>query len=173
MTKVRLLGQKISARSTRRSPVYLPRLVSQELLYCHCCGKYLSRHQQAWIMTVMPAMCDHHSPEIQSRAIHALGDLVLIKGLRHDETFLSNVTELLVRKTNEVRQVIFHKQSLNVNAAKMRNDLIYGIACLADAMRSTMLERANQQTPFVFDVFAAEEIAFFYQLMDSVKVSLF
>lgn len=26
-------------------------------------------------MTVMPAMCDHPSPDVQSNAIHALGDL--------------------------------------------------------------------------------------------------
>ena len=124
-------------------------------------------------MTIMPGMCDHNCAEVQSKAIHALGDLVLIRGLRQDENFLSNITELLVRKTDEARSIIFQKSSTNPNASKVRNDLIYGIACLSDAMRSTMLENYDefQRTPFVYEVFSPEDICYCFQLMHSVKVS--
>jgi hypothetical protein len=76
-------------------------------------------------MTVMPIMCNHTCSEVQSKAIHALGDLVLIRGLRQDETFLSNITELLVRKTAENEHVIFHKLPVNPNASKNMDNKFY------------------------------------------------
>jgi len=137
--------------------------------------QHLQRHQQAWIMTVMPAMCDHSSQEVQSKAIHALGDLILIRGLRQDENFLSNITELLARKITEMRPIIFDKSNPNPNSSKVRNDLIYAIACLSDAMRSSMLENHGllADGPYVYEIFSPEDIGNFFQLLHSVKETSF
>lgn len=42
----------------------------------------LGQSRQIWLMSVLPGMCDHPDEMVQTRALHALGDLVLIRGLR-------------------------------------------------------------------------------------------
>ena len=97
---------------------------------------------------------------------------MLVKALRQDDNFLCNITELLVRKTEEYRELIFQKTNPSPNASKFRNDLIYGIACLSDAMRCTMLENEASNIPFIYEVFGEDEKRHFFKLMTYVKVSI-
>ena len=96
---------------------------------------------------------------------------MLVRALRQDDNFLCNITELLVRKTEEYRELIFQKTNPSPNASKFRNDLIYGIACLSDAMRCTMLENEPSNIPFIYEVFGEDEKRHFFKLMTYVKVS--
>ena len=42
----------------------------------------LNSKQQGWLMSVVPSMCNHPDEQIETKAIHAVGDMILIKGLR-------------------------------------------------------------------------------------------
>ena len=97
---------------------------------------------------------------------------MLVRALRQDDNFLCNITELLVRKTEEYRELIFQKTNPSPNASKFRNDLIYGIACLSDAMRCTMLENEPSNIPFIYEVFGEDEKRHFFKLMTYVKVRM-
>ena len=122
-------------------------------------------------MSVMPDMCNHSDIEVQTRAIKALGDLVLIQAMRSDENFLNSVTNVLLKKTIEHKDLIFTSNPHDLSS-KVRNDLIYAIACLADAMRLTMEERLLEDTnelPFVYEIFSEAEIKCFFDLMSLSK----
>ena len=82
-------------------------------------------------MSVVPSMCNHPDEQIETKAIHAVGDMILIKGLREDPGFVGNITEILLRKTKEKSEKIFSQSTIdNTLRSKFRNDLIYSIACI-------------------------------------------
>jgi len=122
-------------------------------------------------MSVMPDMCNHSDIDVQSRAIKALGDLVLIQAMRSDENFLNSATNVLLKKTLEHKDLIFTSNPHDLSS-KVRNDLIYAIACLADGMRLTMEERSAEDSsdlPFVYEIFSESEIKCFFELMNLSK----
>ena len=91
----------------------------------------LNSKQQGWLMSVVPSMCNHPDEQIETKAIHAVGDMILIKGLREDPGFVGNITEILLRKTKEKSEKIFSQSTIdNTLRSKFRNDLIYSIACI-------------------------------------------
>ena len=93
----------------------------------------LNSKQQGWLMSVVPSMCNHPDEQIETKAIHAVGDMILIKGLREDPGFVGNITEILLRKTKEKSEKIFSQSTIdNTLRSKFRNDLIYSIACIGN-----------------------------------------
>ena len=40
----------------------------------------LSKREQGWIMSVVPSLSNHPDEQIESKSIHAVGDMILIKG---------------------------------------------------------------------------------------------
>ena len=93
----------------------------------------LNSKQQGWLMSVVPSMCNHTDEQIETKAIHAVGDMILIKGLREDPGFVGNITEILLRKTKEKAEKIFSQSTIdNTLRSKFRNDLIYSIACIGE-----------------------------------------
>lgn len=132
---------------------------------------HLNNRQQGWVMSVMPDMCNHSDIDVQSRAIKALGDLVLIQAMRSDENFLNSATNVLLKKTLEHKDLIFTSNPHDLSS-KVRNDLIYAIACLVDGMRLTMEERSTEDSsdfPFVYEIFSESEIKCFFELMNLSK----
>ena len=101
----------------------------------------LNSKQQGWLMSVVPSMCNHPDEQIETKAIHAVGDMILIKGLREDPGFVGNITEILLRKTKEKSEKIFSQSTIdNTLRSKFRNDLIYSIACIGKIRFSENLD---------------------------------
>ena len=58
-------------------------------------------------------MCDHRDELVETRALHALGDLVLIRGLRRDPAFVGNVADVILRKCRQKSSKIFAEKKVS------------------------------------------------------------
>ena len=64
-------------------------------------------------MSSIPTMCDHRDELVETRALHALGDLVLIRGLRRDPAFVGNVADVILRKCRQKSSKIFAEKKVS------------------------------------------------------------